>query len=68
LDNDKLHGFVIFHHFDKLNHRLVNIRAHPCLAELLFHGNSQNPLKGNRRSCQLDFVHNSSNDVRGVYQ
>jgi hypothetical protein len=63
LDVDKLHGFIIFHRLNKLNHRLVNASVDPCLTEFLFHGNGINPLKGNRHSHQLDFVHNSDNGM-----
>jgi hypothetical protein len=68
LDRDKFHGLIIFHRLDKLNYRLVNTGVHPCLTKFLFHWNGRNPLKGNRRSRKLEFVHNSRNVISGVYQ
>jgi hypothetical protein len=53
----KLHGFIIFPRLDKFNYCLVNTRVHPCLIKFLFDGNGGNPLKGNQRSRQLDFVY-----------
>jgi hypothetical protein len=63
-----LHDFIIFHRLDKLHYHLVNTRMHPRLIKFFFHGNDRNPLKGNRCSRQLAFLHNSGNSIGGVDQ